>query len=291
MTSDPLPEYDRPPVVESILGVQFEPLGSLKSAHLGVYWKSLGPEWSRVSDAPPLEPQFERFGASAAWGRLAFQLRLGQTPDVRLQIRNDASRMIQVQNGRFHFNWLGGAEYPRYPRVREEFDAALDHFRRFLAEEGLGEFRANQWEITYVNHIPRGTVWSSPRDWGFFRPLANTTGAAEGVPLESFGGEWHYEIAPQIGRLHIQWQHGQRSEPEGEDVVILTLTARGPARPTEEAGLSLSDGLDRGRDAIVRSFKALMSDEANRFWGLRHENAGNGHSIIPDGSNDLTGSP
>lgn len=66
----PLPSYANPPVVETVLGVQFERLSGFKNGHLGAYWKSLPTgQWATVDDAPPLEPQFERFEPPARWAR------------------------------------------------------------------------------------------------------------------------------------------------------------------------------------------------------------------------------
>jgi len=107
----PFPDYVDPPVVETILGVQFDPLASWRNAHLGVFWKTLNTDdWPNVSDAPPLQPQFERFAESARWAMFGAQLTLTQDPSARLQIKNKAGdRMIQLQNSRLHFNWLGQA--------------------------------------------------------------------------------------------------------------------------------------------------------------------------------------
>src|SRR5262245_55135596 len=106
----PLPDYISPPVVETVLGVQFARLPGFTNAHLGAFWKSLdATEWPTVSDAPPLQPQFERFSEAAKWAR-GLQLQLTPIPAGRVQIKNRAGdRMIQVQNGRLHFNWLGDA--------------------------------------------------------------------------------------------------------------------------------------------------------------------------------------
>lgn len=116
----PLPDYDNPPVVETVLGVQFDRLPGFKNGHLGAFWKSLdADEWPVVQDVPPLSPQFERFDKSANWAQ-GIQLQLTQDPACRLQIKNkDGDRMIQLQNNRLHFNWLGegGGRYPRYDRV------------------------------------------------------------------------------------------------------------------------------------------------------------------------------
>lgn len=270
----PLPDYERPPVVETILGVQFDRLPGFKNAHLGGFWKTLDTEeWPTVSDAPPLEPEFERFNESARWAKISAQLTLTQDPFTRLQIKNkDGDRMIQIQNGRLHFNWLGqaGGNYPRYEKVREGFVRALGQFTAFVAQEKLGDFRPNQWEVTYLNHILKGTVWNTPRDWGFLRPLGAVPTVDGLVQGESFAGGWHFVIPDRRGRLHVQWQHGLRPEPEGQEVIVLTLTARGPLGETEDKLQAVLDGLDLGRETIVRSFKEFMTGAANKYWGLKH---------------------
>ena len=54
-----------------------------------------------------------------------------------------------------------------------------------------------------------------------------------------------------------------------EEIVVLTLTARGPL-PESDADLpSIIAGLNLGRHTIVRSFRELMSDAANAYWGLK----------------------
>src|SRR5437588_6071127 len=122
---DELPDYANPPVVEVILGVQFDRLPGLQNAHLGAFWKALNAaEWPRVADAPPLAPQFEKFAESEKWANFAMQVMVTHNLASRVQIKNkDGDRLIQIQNGRVHFNWLGqgGAAYPRYNKVREGF--------------------------------------------------------------------------------------------------------------------------------------------------------------------------
>lgn len=271
-----LPDYARPPVVETVLGVQFDRLAKFGNAHLGAFWKTLDlREWGDVTDAPPLPPQFEYFGEAAKWGT-GIRIQVGQSPRGRLQIRNAASdRMIQVQDDRIHFNWLGteGNPYPRYEAVRQGFDDALTRFVGFVEGAKLGEFRPNQWEVTYLNHIPQGTVWNVPADWGFFRPLNGVPAVAGPAAGESFGGEWHFIIPEERGRLHVQWQHAVPSEPSDAERIVLTFTARGPLVPGAKIA-DIQEGLNLGRNAIVQSFESLMSEAANHYWGL-HNGASN----------------
>lgn len=273
---DELPNYKSPPVVETILGVQFEPIVGLRNAHLGAFWKSLDlREWSDIQDVPPLEPAFERFGEQGQWSGLGLNFRLSQDLSSRLQIKNaNSNRMIQVQNGRLHFNWLGedGSRYERYPVIRAGFQESLQQFQQFLKQEGLGELRPNQWEVTYLNHIPKGTVWNVVADWGFCRLIGELPAHKDLIEPEDFRADWRFTIPNQRGRLHVQWQHAQRSSPDTQEIVVLNLTARGPLGPE---GIGVDDvlsGIDLGRQTIVQTFPRIMSDKANAFWGINHAN-------------------
>ncbi len=272
MDSEPLPSFLKPPVKETVLGVHFEPLQRLRHTHLGAFWKRLGPEWDDVTDAHALPPQFERFDDSAVFGP-SLGIFLTDQPTIRAQIRNaDKSRMLQIQNGQFHYNWLGhgGAEYARYPILLAEFTTLFQSFQEFLVLEGVGECLPIQWEVTYVNHIPKGSVWDSPSDWlGLFRCAPFATVDAGGALLETFNGEWHYEIEPKRGRLHVNLQHGKHPGIKDEPLIVMTLTGRGPFDRSDPGGLA--HGLDLGRETIVRAFKDLTSKEAHRYWGIEND--------------------
>lgn len=263
-----LPDYDNPPVVETVVGMQFSPLTGFTNAHLGAFWQSLGAAaWPVVADAPPLPTQTERFTPEAQWGK-ALRLQLTRDPSTRIQMTNsDKTRMVQLQNGRIHLNWLGqgGDKYPRYNSVRDEFETCLAHLMKFADEEQLGTILPDQWEVTYVNHIPKDSVWSSPSDWSFFQPL-NSVPSIDGlIEAESLSGEWHFVIPEQRGRLHINWEHAKQDDAANTEFIRLAFTARGPV--TDEDVLS---GIDLGHKTIVCAFEKLMSDEANAEWKLKN---------------------
>src|SRR5262245_23185167 len=94
MDSQKLPDFSRPPVVETVLGFHFEPLPKFRNAHLGAFWKALPPEWSSLADAPPLAAQTERFNGRSS-GRGPDIVVSSQPPDLRMQVRNRAEdRML-----------------------------------------------------------------------------------------------------------------------------------------------------------------------------------------------------
>ncbi len=279
MSDNKLPSFKTPPVVETVLGVQFNPLRGFTNAHLGAFWKRIvqsscaDSRWTKVTDAAPLAPSVEHFGEEHAWSAVGLTLRVSSDPPAgRLQIRNESGdALIQVQNDRLHFNWIRGQDggYPRYESVRPKFDAVRAEFEAFLREEGFDGFEPNQWEVTYVNHIPRGTVWQTPRDWGaLFAGLLGQRADPSEVRFESLTSAWHFEIPERRGRLHIDLKHAKTQEDPRTELLRLTLTARGPVSSAEGGESNLSDGLDLGRRVIVRTFRDITSEEAHAYWEL-----------------------
>jgi uncharacterized protein (TIGR04255 family) len=256
-----------------VLGVQFAPIEGFTSGHFGWYWKNfLDESWVRTREATLLLDQFEKFGAEEDWKLLGLpahlQLRAKTVGPYRLQIINvNDDRMIQIQNTRFHYNWKGGkGSYPGFERVFPEFLTELDRFRAFLRHAGLGEIAPNQWEVTYVNHVPKGHLWQTPADWHTIFPALFARQTELGaVRFEGVSGEWHYEIPPRRGRVHASVQHARAGSHDNE-VLALNLTARGPIGSGPSSG-DVTAGLRSGHEAAVRTFVAIASKTALDHWG------------------------
>lgn len=274
-----LPEFSNPPVVETVLGVQFDPIEGFGTVALGAYWKTLDSQWSTVEDALPIADQFEEAGrAGQIRHALNLQMVLGSQPSTspystRLRISNAANdRMIQVQNTRFHFNWIGhradvAPAYLHFRESMEEFESRLAHFSQFLNDESLGKILPNQWEITYVNHIPKQDLWETPGDWpGIIELLGDAEVSQAGLSLERFSGDWTYSICDhEPARLHVHLEPKVNTKDPAKEVLEIRLTARGPLR--NETDVSLQDGLTVGHDAIINGFVALTTQKAHASWG------------------------
>jgi len=257
-----LPRYDAPPVVETVLGVQFAPIAGYTTAHAGRFWQAALPDWKTVREVPHLEDQFEDFEPGALWRpQGGFAIRPMPAPRIHI-IRDDEERLLQVQDSRFIYNWRRkSGDYPSYGVIRPEFDERFEQFRAFIDASGFEKLLLNQWEVTYVNHIPEGDdqLWQTIGDWERILPGLGLHGLRAICALESMKAEWRAMIGDKQGRLHIELQHGKRSD--GAELMILKLTARGPIDP-----MSLGDGLDLGHRSIVRTFDSITSEEAHRFW-------------------------
>ena len=58
----PLPEYDNPPLIEVVFGVQFKELEKLKTLHMGAFWEKISKtEYPNFEDKPPLAHVIESY--------------------------------------------------------------------------------------------------------------------------------------------------------------------------------------------------------------------------------------
>ena len=68
-TDKPLPDFERPPVVEVALGVQYDDLPGLNVVQIAAFWiDHLRAEFPEVTEQPPLANSEEAFGPPASQG-------------------------------------------------------------------------------------------------------------------------------------------------------------------------------------------------------------------------------
>lgn len=266
MTNSNLPKYKSPPVIETVLSAQFAPLPNFTNAHAGWYWKNyLDSEWDQVVAAPRIDDHFESFDEKHWSSEKGISIFTGPQADRLQIIRSNDHRMIQVQNSRFAYNWRKqqDGEYPSYDKLLPEFKEKFSQFKQFAVDSDNGDLNLNQWEVTYVNHIPKGTLWDSAKDWTSILPTLCVP--ALNVPkqeFDNFRGVWALTIDGNKGRLHIEIKHVRVGGLEGPEVLVIQFTARGPIN----SDVDLFTGFDIGHEAIVRSFTDMTSEECHKLW-------------------------
>lgn len=259
-----LPTYDAPPVVETVLGVEFAPL-AWQTQHIGMYWSEIRKAFPHVEAKAPLAHRIEQvdpFQAVQVSGPIVYD----SPPPVRCWYleKEDAGPLVQVQSDRFTYNWRKEAEpYPHYDEtVRPAFEREWKRFQAFIAREGLGEINVLQVEVSYVNHIPRGEGWQTAAD------LPNVTtlwGVASGgflPPPESVSFNCAFPIKDR-GRLRVSLQPALR---QSDQAVVLQLNITAKIRPAGDSVLSM---LDLGREWVVRGFSEITSQKIQTLWGRK----------------------
>ncbi len=260
------PEWKRPPVIEVVLGVQFDALPALTNGHLGWFWGDMHADFPNSDDVPPIPPVVETFGDDPSFGFpvLGFRPASG---DSRLRMTSaDGTKVIQVQNGWLVANWTkkGDTEYPGFTGVKNLFDDAMQQFAVFLKNRNLGGIKPNLWEVTYIDHIPAGTVWNTLADVpqifpGLFGNGRCTNGTNEGVDAT-----WAWRLSPNPGRLRLSVQSARTSLEPQRDILLVRSVARGPLGADNDG--ALDDALNLGRSSVVDTFMGLTSDQAKRYW-------------------------
>ena len=267
-----LPEFERPPVTEVVLSIQFAHLRKVTNIHGGLLWAEFQADYPNYEEHAPLSPAFEIFGPNPVPGhQLEF---LTGAPSTRYWfVDKDGSSLLQFQPDRLVHNWRQqrpADEYPRYEKIRTAFEREVARFQKFLKAGDLGEIKPNQCEVIYINHIglpdgadPRNSpqrifvFWGNEITW-------------QGLPeMEDAAAQLRFllgEPGKHVGRLYAQVAPVFR-RADMKPLLQLTLTARG--RPQDETVEAAFDFLDFGRQAIVRGFKALTRPEMHKYWGIK----------------------
>lgn len=264
-----LPDFDKPPVIEIIFGVQFSNLEHhICGPHVGAFWETIRDEYPRVEDRPPLPRTYD----TVPGGTRTVASKL---PPLRRSFLYGVPEnwLLQVQANRLLYNWRAVTdedEYPHFEPCFQRFASAWDAFGTFCADHELPAPEPDQLELTYVNHIPQGPSWNRLAAVGDVFPdisWRDREGRSLGDPQ---GMTWEATFQPNElnGRLRAKLVHGTRNSgpDKGGEVLVLELTVRGdPPKPG-----TVDDWFFRARCEIVRAFVDLTDEAVQReLWERR----------------------
>ena len=259
MSARHLPRFDRPPVVETAIGVEFAQLDKWTVPHYGLYW-------SRIRDAYPV--------SRSQW---VPTVELPPPPGVApFQVRSQfltasGDRLVQLQYDRLFSNWqkLGDAdEYPHYQRLLPIFEQAWAELGTLLVEEHMDPPVMKTCEVTYVNHIPKGEGWDSLAELAQAMDgwhLSDSTAPED--ELESVSLHTIHTYGRGAGRLQTSLQHAIRNR-DLREIVQLTLTARTTLESASQA--SLIDALGLAHERVIAHFAKFTEGPLQQIWLRRN---------------------
>lgn len=266
-----LPDFRDPPLVETVLSLQFQALQEFNLAHVGLLWHKFRHTFPLVEEHTPLNAVRETFEVpSPRHEEVTIE---GKPPLQRVCFLNESkTELIQIQADRLMHNWRKTGKistpYPRYERIRTNFRHEVWEFQEFLTDEKLGKVAINQCEITYVNHIEPCEAW---HDHGQIEGVLRTWTAQRRsfLPASEDGSiQQRFVIrndsSRPLGRLHVSLTPAWKEEDQSP-ILVLTLTARGS--PFDEGINGAFDFFDLGREWIVKGFLDLTTKDMHRAWG------------------------
>ena len=263
-----LRDFADPPVVETVLGVQFAHM-PFSIPHFGLYWEQIRSEFPQYRALPPLGHVREQFGGPSGGVSRKIGIEVVQDPELRCWfLDKNGNQIIQVQRDRFIHNWqkISGSEvYPRYEGVRAKFETEWKRFREFLEQGGFGKPEVNQCEVTYVNHIEYGKGWKSFGELN--KVISCWSGKHSGAFLpdqEKVTLNVSYLLPGNQGRMYVSLEPVIRTR-DATEVLQFNLTVRGA--PSSSGDADVLRWLDVGRQWIVEGFTDFTTDAMHKVWG------------------------
>ena len=267
-----LPSFERPPLNEVVLSVQFDPLPQLNPALLGLFWGTIRHQFPNVQTQPAIDPVIERVGVPMMTGVMPMLVQ-GYPPPRLWFLNSTGNELIQVQQDRFLRNWrqIGDSDqYPRYEaHIRPRFCEDYERFLAFLKTERVPDPVPNQCEVLYVNVIQTSDATKTHADLARVLRLCQTdiTGV-DGLAFEDGRLHLRHQILDKdrsfVGRFHTAVDP-QLKRSDGSPIISISFTARG--RPLGEGFQGLLNFFDLGRQMIVNAFAAITTSEMQSVWG------------------------
>lgn len=266
-----LPDFRNPPLTETVLSLQFQPIDGLTGSHVGLLWQRFRQRLPLVEEHPPLQPVIETFDLPSPKARINVTIE-EKPPLPRVWFLNEGrTELIQVQADRLIHNWRrmrGREPYPRFEPIRDRFRDEVEEVGRFLQDEGLGSLVVNQCEVTYLNHIESSDVWEthgqmerilrlwSPWHENAFLPQCEDAAVRLRFVIPSEEGK-------PVGRLHVALQPAWK-KADKSPILTMNLTVRGaPLGRDIESAFAF---FELGRRWIVKGFADLTTTTMQRAW-------------------------
>lgn len=252
--------FDAAPLTEVSLGRTFILRPDFLVPHFGDFWSGLRSEFPRVEHAPPIVTTgdgADPIDSGPFW-----------LPRVWM-ISADSTRLIQLQQNRFHYNWRQTAEASEYVRFGAIKAAALrvweqldDYVKRELQQPLVPLSN----ELTYTNLID-GEDGESAFDLArrTLRDVYWDDTVRSLSPPRQISSSASFPLPQAYGEMTVVVASGRR--PNGRMVVKLDLTIRG----TGAAATDFSDWSQVAHDFLIASFKDLTTPALHSTWRLRED--------------------
>lgn len=252
----PIPKFNNPPIVEKLMGIQFEPLQQWSVPHFGLFWQEIRDSFPRFEVQPPIlrgQPGMTIEDSIRCWF-----------------FHKSQTKLIQVQRDRFLYNWQRPTtyeEYPHYDTIRPEFAESWQKFCNFLAENEINQPVIEQCEIIYIDHLERGREWQSLSDLpSVINCWSGLSGGLLNAEPELITIQIAYSLPDINGNLTVQLQPASRNE-DSKEILQLTITATG--KPVSQNVDDVLSWFDAGRDCAVKSFIDLTTKKMHDLWEQR----------------------
>lgn len=259
MNSRKLPDYERPPLAEVVMGVKFQPLPGIMVPHYGLFWGEVKKEFTTCQNAPVLGDLKE-----------LEERETGGLPIPRVWLINEGGDyLIQLQKNHFFFNWRKrDGVYPRFDNIVPKFNENFEKFQKFCAQNNLGDIVPQRFELSYINHIFINEGWTKIEDIGKIFPDITWRENEDRYLKGMISAQWFHEFnlaSSQNGRILVKIRHGEK-RPEKIPLIVFEITVRG-SRLEISQEVTQEEWFKTAHDTILLTFEDLTSQSIQeKVW-------------------------
>lgn len=252
------PKFDRPPVTEVAIAVEFVPIPALSVVKLVQLHDALwATRYPKLVEQPPIPPGDPEPGSVLAG--IGLSISPGVAPLRLWMLAEDEAELLQLQHDRLILNWrrLGDGAYPSYEALRATFSVLWQDFVGAMAD--VADVRPTIAEVTFVNTVPVTPGWSA---------LSQVIASA-GVP--AIRGECLSSSVQYVSSLDAGVGGPGRivatANSMNADALNLTIVTRLGAGGDSLQTSAILDRLDVAHDLAVETFVSLTPPEKHNEWG------------------------
>ncbi|MCA9126872.1 MAG: TIGR04255 family protein [Planctomycetales bacterium] len=142
-----------PPVVETVLGIQFADLARWSTVHHGLFFSRIRADFPKFRLMPEQPAIVESFPATPRGIRFGLTNQPG--PDCAVFLNENETQLIRIQRNRFSYHWVGlpDGTYPHYSTNSQVCADLLEIFEQFCNDENVGTITPVLCEVVYVNEV------------------------------------------------------------------------------------------------------------------------------------------
>ena len=251
-----LPSFRKPPVTEVFCGLRLQPVNFL-IPHTGLLWDKFRNDYPNIQHAEPL---------GTDKGLLSIDRKTG-LPIPRVWFINESDdQLVQFQVDYFYFNWRRRKDdYPRYPHVIKHFESALNILYSFSKEFELGDINPIEYELSYINHIPKGGGWDTIEDLQkIFSDFVWVGSKKRFLPNPNkIAWTAEFPLQEKMGSLRINLKQAIRNE-DNVPLFVLELKAKGIDESAKKN--DFRKWFDVAHEGIVKGFTDITTPEAHKIW-------------------------
>jgi uncharacterized protein (TIGR04255 family) len=249
-------KFKNPPIVELICGIQFQS-DRYDFTIVHDFFNRIKSEYPNIEENPPLTFQFDSNSG------MMYNYK-DNYPLVRyFFINKEKDKLIQLQNGRFLFNWRKDVTtqniYPNFINVFREFEKNWNILYKICSDDD--SIKINQLELTYIDHIAwlENTNIKRIEDAFIF---IKQTGLLSDIDTGNI--LLSAPINELKGHLFMNVKTARLSKDK-RDILVLETTTKGI---TNEVNQTIKDWFNYAHLKISEEFMKQTTEIAKKEWGI-----------------------